>query len=193
MTTCSILVTDTGPLKTLAYAGQLDLLLKTGLTVFITDMVIEELRAGAQYPANQAALNFISHHLAVGNGNVQELTTGVPQNVALLKSLRIDPGEHSLKIALEDYCKTHPNDYALLLFEDNGIAKKTFVLPDNVALLTTRPFLQEMERRHVIQSATSVLKAAEIASVSAGDARDLLNRKTEHETPPRRNVSVKPF
>jgi hypothetical protein len=193
MTTCSILITDTGPLKTLAYAGELGLLLKTGLPIYVTDMVIVELQAGSQYVGNQLALDFIDQCLAAGDDSIQKIDTGVPQNAALLKSMRVDPGEHSLKIALEDYCATHPDDYALLLFEDKGIAKKTFVLPDNVSLLTTRPFLQEMEQRHIITSATDVLKAAEIASVSAGDARALLNRKSEHCTPPRRDISVKPF
>jgi hypothetical protein len=108
MTTCSILITDTGPLKTLAYAGELGLLLKTGLPIYVTDMVIVELQAGSQYVGNQLALDFIDQCLAAGDDSIQKIDTGVPQNAALLKSMRVDPGEHSLKIALEDYCATHP-------------------------------------------------------------------------------------
>ncbi|WP_031409499.1 hypothetical protein [Thiomonas sp. FB-Cd] len=193
MTTCAIIVTDTGPLKTLAYARRLDLFLKPGLPVYITDMVIEELRAGSQYLGNQLALDFIKDQVGVSGGLLKKIDTGVPQNAETLRSLRVDPGEQSLKIVLEDYYSTHPNDYALLLFEDNGIAKKTFVLPENVSLLTTRPFLQELERRKIIASAEDVLKAAEMASLAACDERKLLSRKKEHAAPPRNDPSVKWF
>lgn len=193
MTKCSILVTDTGPLKTLAYAGQLELLLKTGLPVYVTDMVIEELKAGSKYAGNQEALDFIMYYLEIKDGRLNKIDTGVPANAAALKSMRVDPGEHSLKIALEDYYALNPNDYAFLLFEDKDIIKKTYILPDNVYLMSTRPFLQEMEKRHVIVSATDVLRTAEIASVAASDGRVLLSRKTEYSISPRSNNMVIPF
>ena len=78
MTTCSILIVDTGPLKTLAYAGRLDLLLKPGLPVFVTDMVLEELRAKST-GGNIAALTFLNDCLA--NQKVIEYQTGVPEKI----------------------------------------------------------------------------------------------------------------
>ena len=192
MKTCAILVTDTGPLKTLAYAGQLELLTKTGLPVLVTDMVLAELYAGARFAGNKIAIDFIEKQFGE-NALFRKIATGVPENATVLKSLRVDPGEHSLKIALEDYRRDHPDDFALLLFEDNGIARKTFVLPDNVSLLTTRPFLREFEKRGLIDSAEAVLRAAEMASIAAEDERKLLGRKQEHSIPPRRDTTVRPF
>lgn len=191
MTTCSILLTDTGPLKTLAYAGGLDLLLATKLPLIVTDMVYAELSARKDLEGNKTALFFIDREIRTGRLEVTH--TGTPENANVLRSMRVDPGEHSIKIALEDYYKNNPESHALLLFEDSDIAKKTFILPDNVALLTTRPFLLEMEKRGHIQSAEDMLKEAEQRSLDAKDARSLLNRKKEYSTPPKNKSSINFF
>ena len=193
MKQCSILIVDTGPLKTLAYAGQLNLLLKTGLPVHITDMVIAELEAGSRFSGNRLALEFIYSHLDIQDGLIEEVFTGVPEKIAKYEELELDPGEESIRKALKDYEALDCDEYALLLFEDSVFAKKAYILPDNVYLLTTRPFLQELERRNIIHSAEDVLKQAEIASLEADDERKLLNRKREHSISPRRDITIKPF
>src|ERR1035437_4815012 len=118
MTKCSIIILDTSPLKTLAYADRLDLLLSPKFPVFVTYMVIAELKAGSQYLGNRRALDFINFHIDSGDGLVIKIPTGVPDQIEDLKALRVDPGEHSIKLALEDYYSANPDDYALLLFED---------------------------------------------------------------------------
>lgn len=193
MTTCSIIITDTGPLKTLAYAGSLHLLLAPGLTVFVTDMVLVELENGKIHSGNRDALAFIALELGRPNGQLRKIETGVPANVASYKALRVNPGEQSIKIALEDYAAANPDDFALLLFEDADIAKSTFVLPANVSLLTTRPFLLRLEKMGIVESAEALLRTAEMASLAADDARFLVNREQEHDVPPRGDQSVKPF
>jgi len=191
MSICSILLTDTGPLKTLAYADCLDLLLATKLPLKVTDMVNAELSAKKDLEGNRSALLFIER--AIETRHLEIIKTGTPENAEALRSMRVDPGEQSIKIALEDYYKSNPESHALLLFEDNDIAKKTFILPDNVALLTTRPFLLEMEKRGHIKSAEEMLKRAEQKSLAANDTRSLLNRKKEYSSAPKNKPSVKFF
>lgn len=192
MTKCSILVTDTGPLKTLAYANQLDLLLRTNLDIHITDMVIEELKV-RDLLGNRIALEFIAKNEVGDKRQITVVGTGVPAKAERLRELGVDPGEHSLKLLLNDYANSAIEKYALFLFEDYDIAKKTFVLPDNVYLLTTRAFLLECEDNKLIASAEDALKQAEKVSAENGDSRSLLNRKRETNEPPKRNRSVRPF
>jgi len=191
MTTCSIIVTDTGPLKTLAYAEKLELLLKPGLPVRIPDMVIKELEAGLPRSGNAIALQFVQ--VCIANNLVEKVDTGVPQIADYLRSIDQDPGDLSVIGALNKYKKTNPDDFALLLFEDNDLAKKQLFLPDNVFLLTTRPFLQELKDRGYVDSVEKLLKDVEVKSSLAGDDRNLLNRKKEHSIPPRSDAAVKPF
>ena len=167
MTTCSILITDTGPLKTLAYAGGLDLLLATKLPLVVTDMAYTELSFRKDLDRNKTGLLFIDREIKTGR--LEIIHTGTPENANSLRSMRVDPVEHSIKIALEDYYKNNPESHALLLFEDSDIAKKTFVLPDNVSLLTTGAFLLEMEKIGHIQSAEDMLKKVEQRHPGAKD------------------------
>jgi hypothetical protein len=190
VTQCSILIVDTGPLKTLAYAGQLDLLLKPGLPVLVTDMVLEELRAKNK-EGNIAALKFLEDCL--GKGTVEEYSTGVPQKIEKYRELGLDPGDESIKVCLKRLAAKNDDDYVLLLFEDNDLAKNAFLPVDNVYLLTTRPFLQRLEALKYVESAENVLREAERKSMASDDARVLLGRKREHDVAPRRDPRARPF
>ena len=189
MTKCSILIVDTGPLKTLAYAGRLELLLKPGLPVLVTDMVLEELRAKST-DGNIAALTFL--HDCITKKNVSEYSTGVPQKIEKYRELGLDPGDESIRICLKRFAAAS-DDHVFLLFEDNDLAKNSFLPVDNVYLLTTRPFLQRLEVLQHIESAEEILREAERKSTESDDARMLLNRKKEHDVPPRRDRNVVPF
>lgn len=79
--------------------------------------------------------------------------------------------------ALNKYKASNPDDYALLLFEDNDFAKKIALLPDNIFMLTTRPFFQALKDRGYIHSVEKILKKVEVLSAMAGDDRKALNRK----------------
>ena len=190
MTKCSILIVDTGPLKTLAYAGRLDLLLKPGLPVLVTDMVLEELRAKDK-EGNIAALKFLSE--CILNKRVEEYLTDVPKKIEKYRELGLDPGDESIRICLKRLAAKNDENYVLLLFEDNDLAKNSFLPVDNVYLLTTRPFLQRLEILKYIESAEDVLREAERKSAESDDPRALLNRKREHDVPPKRGSRVRPF
>ncbi len=190
MTKCSILIVDTGPLKTLAYAGRLDLLLKPGLPVLVTDMVLEELRA-KNTDGNAAALAFLSDCLL--KKSAEEYKTGVPEKIEIYRGLGQDPGDESIRICLRQLAAKDDDDSVLLLFEDNDLAKNSFLPVDNVNLLTTRPFLQRLETLQHIDSAEDLLREAERKSAESDNARALLNRKREHDVPPRKDSQVRPF
>jgi hypothetical protein len=190
MTKCSILIVDTGPLKTLAYAARLDLLLKPGLPVLVTDMVLDELRAKNKN-GNITALRFLED--CIRNKTVEEYPTGVPKKIEKYRELGQDPGDESIRICLKRLATKNNDDYVLLLFEDNDLAKNSFLPVDNVYLLTTRSFLQRLEIRKVIESAEDVLSESERKSADSDDARVLLARKREHDAPPVRDRSVIPF
>jgi hypothetical protein len=187
---CSILIVDTGPLKTLAYADRLELLLKPGLPVLVTDMVLDELRAKNK-EGNVKALKFLEDYIK--SKIVAEYQTGVPQNIEKYRELGLDPGDESIKICLKRLATSNDDDYVLLLFEDNDLAKNSFLPVDNVYLLTTRPFLQRLEILKVIESAEDVLIESDRKSAECDDARMLLTRKREHDVPPRRDQQVRPF
>ena len=195
MTTCAIVVVDTGPLKSLGYAGKLDLLLKPGIPVFLSDMVIQELKDGNQYPGNALALNFIQQHLGKG---IDEIDTGVPAIAADLKRLGEDPGDVSIRRVVAKYHAVGSDDdskdeeFALLVSEDEA-PMLTVDKRGNAYLMTTRPFLQEARKRGWIsEDVEDLMRKAETEAVAAGEepGRGQLTRKVEFNDRPRRNSTL---
>jgi hypothetical protein len=56
---------------------------------------------------------------------------------------------------------------------DKDVTQKTYILPDNIYLLTTRNFLKIFEDHKIISSAEQILREAEQASVNAINKRNL--------------------
>ena len=192
MTVCSIVIVDAGPLKTLAYSGRIDLLLRCGVPVQVSDMVVQEIKNGQQFLGNTIALAFIEGHLGKG---ITLALTGVPAIADKLAQLNVDPGDESIRrlIARLDEA-TDGNEYALLVSEDDRLMK-TADLSGMTYFLTMRPFLLEMEKRGLVDDAESLMLIAERAAVAAGEGpgRGQLKRKREWNSPPRRNALVQPF
>jgi hypothetical protein len=190
MHSCSIIVPDTSPLKTLAYGGVLDVLCKCGLSVRVVDVVVEELRAAKHLKGNQLALEFIER--ALREGALDMVRTGL--QISALRAMGLDPGDTAIQKVLKDIYAQEDDQYSLLLFEDTRMGRTAFVLPENVYLLTTRPFLQKLQQRGILEEdAEDVLKRAEHVALSFGNPRSLLNRKREFDVPPTRDRSVRPF
>ncbi|MCX7180351.1 MAG: hypothetical protein NTX56_16855 [Proteobacteria bacterium] len=192
MTTCNIIVADTGPLKTLAYADSLELLLTPGIPVYVTDMVIEELKNGYEFIGNVKALMFIKAHL---DKEILAIKTDVPQSAAIMRSINVDPGDESIRRVIKTYYESSDdNEYALLVSED-----RAFMLSADKSgstyLMTTRPFLLELESRGHITDAEGLMIKSETNAIAAGEGpgRGQLNRKKEVNRPPARNKTVKPF
>jgi hypothetical protein len=193
MTTCNIIVADTGPLKTLAYADSLNLLLIPGIPVYVTDMVIEELKNGSEFTGNAKALMFINAHL---NKEILEIKTDVPRTAAVMRSVNVDPGDESIRRVIKAYYESPEgeDEYALLVSED-----RAFMLSADKSgstyLMTTRPFLLELEKRGHIDDAEQLMIESEANAIAAGEGpgRGQLKRKKEIDRPPARNNTVKPF
>ena len=159
----SLIVTDSGPLITLAVAGALDVLFLPGLPVIVPDMVRHEVIADLSKPGAMLVADWIRannpHRLSVA-------PTEVFEEFMLLKS--INPATKTKnrgeQAAAEVLAKVlEGQDFgAVLVFEDSAVRKTNFLLrlPDAVVVASTSEFLFGLESRGVIASAQAILDRA---------------------------------
>ena len=159
----SLIVTDSGPLITLAIAGSLDVLFLPNLPVIVPDMVRHEViqdlsKPGAALVAEWIRLND-PRRLTVG-------PTEVFEEFLLLKSMNPatktkNRGEQAAAEVLGR--ELEGQDFgAVLLFEDSAVRKTNFLtrLPDCVVVTSTSEFLFGLESRGLIRDAQSILDQA---------------------------------
>jgi predicted nucleic acid-binding protein len=159
----SLIVTDSGPLITLAIAGSLDVLFLPNLPVIVPDMVRHEViqdlsKPGAALVAQWIRLND-PHRLTVA-------PTEVFEEFMLLRSMNPSTktknrGEQAAAEVLGR--QLEGQDFgAVLLFEDSAVRKTNFLtrLPDCVVVTSTSEFLFRLESRGLIQNAQSILDQA---------------------------------
>ena len=159
----SLIVTDSGPLITLAIAGSLDVLFLPNLPVIVPDMVRHEViqdlsKPGAALVAEWIRLND-PRRLTVG-------PTEVFEEFLLLKSMNPatktkNRGEQAAAEVLGR--ELEGQDFgAVLLFEDSAVRKTNFLtrLPDCVVVTSTSEFLFGLENRGLIRDAQSILDQA---------------------------------
>ena len=159
----SLIVTDSGPLITLAITGSLDVLFLPNLPVIVPDMVryevIQDLsKPGAALVAEWIRLND-PLRLTVGS-------TEVFEEFMLLKSMNPatktkNRGEQAAAEVLGRQLESQ--DFgAVLLFEDSAVRKTNFLtrLPDCVVVASTSEFLFGLESRGLLQDAQSILDQA---------------------------------
>lgn len=159
----SLIVTDSGPLITLAVAGSLDVLFLPGLPVVVPDMVRHEViqdlsKPGAVLVAEWIRLN-VPHRLTV-------MPTEVFEEFMLLKSVNPatktrNRGEQAAAEILGKELEGKDSG-AILLFEDSAVRKTNFLtrLPDCVVVASTSEFLLGLESRGLIQNAQFILDQA---------------------------------
>lgn len=159
----SLIVTDSGPLITLAIAGSLDVLFLPNLPVIVPDMVRHEVIQDLTKPGAALVAEWIRgndpHRLTVG-------PTEVFEEFMLLKSINPatktkNRGEQAAAEVLGR--ELEGQDFgAVLLFEDSAVRKTNFLtrLPDCVVVTSTSEFLFELESRGLLQSAQSILNQA---------------------------------
>ncbi len=191
MNKCGLVIVDTGPLKTLAYAESLELLLKVNIPIFISDMVICELENAIRYRGNAQVLTFIKKYLGT---QIKEIKTGVPEIAEELKKLKVDPGDESIRRIINKYEDELEGEYALLISEDDKFMRTADPI-GHTYMMTTRPFLKELENRHIINDAEKLMIKAEKNSIFYGEppGRGQLKRKREWNNTPLANPSIKPF
>lgn len=159
----SLIVTDSGPLITLAIAGSLDVLFLPKLPVIVPDMVRHEVIQDLSKPGAALVAEWIR------SNNPHRLTvspTEVFEEFMLLRSLNPatktkNRGEQAASEVLGR--ALDGKDFgAILLFEDSAIRKTNFLirLPDCVVVTSTSEFLFGLESRGLLENAQSILDQA---------------------------------
>jgi hypothetical protein len=159
----SLIVTDSGPLITLAIAGSLDVLFLPNLPVIVPDMVRHEVIQDLSKPGAALVAEWIRcsdpHRLSVR-------PTEVFEEFMLLRSMNPatktkNRGEQAAAEVLGRGLESQ--DFgAVLLFEDSAVRKTNFLtrLPDCVVVTSTSEFLFGLESRGLLQSAQTILDQA---------------------------------
>lgn len=152
------LLPDAGPLITLAYAGQLDLLLRPGWPLRLVDMVLHEVTRNAT-PTRDAITVFMAQHqppvieTVTCRRHQERMTLGGEQGPKVRKA---GLGELAMQEAINQLAWLEPPQPAVLLFEDHKIARTGFHLPEGTLRVSTRAFLIFLEEKGWLASAAEV-------------------------------------
>lgn len=175
MTRFSLVVTDAGPLITLAVAQALDTLLLVKLPVIVPDMVRFEVIRDLSRPGAQEVADWIRCH---EGQQVHVASTEVFEEYQVLLAANPDArtkdrGERAAaevlgKVMGKERGKERGKEPAgtqrgaILLFEDSGVRKQNFLirLPDEVLVVSTSEFLFGLESAKLLTSAADVLQRA---------------------------------
>lgn len=158
----ALIVTDAGPLITLAVADALDTLKMLGARIVIPDMVQFEVTRHADKPGAQEFIAWLDANEALVEIAITEEFAEFTELLALNPALRTrNRGEMAAAEVLANELDGGI-DAGLLLFEDSDIRKANFLvrIPDRVLLLSTSTFLHGLQRRHLIADAELVLDRA---------------------------------
>lgn len=174
------LVPDSGPLFSLAGAGELKLL--DAFELLVTDVVWMETAGRASHPKASREAMAIEQYLK-GNARCAVVPTQVG-SLAHAHGLAPNLGELSIQVV----CSTWPGRPRPMwvLFEDRWFQARQAHFPGNVALLGTHAFLIAAERLQLIASAAIVLKHIQDAGRSINTPAKALKRKALPGTPPRK-------
>ncbi len=159
----TLIVSDSGPLITLAVAEALDLLLLPNLPVIVPDMVRQEVTQDLTKPGAYLVADWL-------RANSSQLVTIAPTEVfeefMLLRSINPatktrNRGEQAAAEVLSRGLAG--KDFgAVLLFEDSAVRKANFLvrLPDNVVVTSTSEYLFGLQSRGLVANAQAILDRA---------------------------------
>lgn len=158
----ALIVTDAGPLITLALAGALDSLISTTASLYIPDMVRLEVVGDLSKPGAADVANWIR---ANEGSKLQITSTQVFEEFQILRAANpalksSNRGEQAASEVLGKLL-TDSDQYAALIFEDTAIRKQNFLvrLPDTVLILSTSAFLHGLERMGLFKNAEAVMNS----------------------------------
>ncbi|CAG4897026.1 hypothetical protein [Paraburkholderia gardini] len=153
------LLPDAGPLITLAYADALDLLLKSGWSVALVDMVLHEVTRN-ETPTSERIAAWAR------DSSIPVLETSIyhrymqPGTVSPVRKANL--GELAIQEAMSGFGLA-ADQTGVFLFEDYKIARASFLLPENCRKVSTRAFLAFMEGQGLIDSAAEIERRAILA------------------------------
>ncbi|MGK2898491.1 MAG: hypothetical protein ACSLE9_07365 [Burkholderiaceae bacterium] len=159
----SIIVTDSGPLITLAVAQALDALLAPKLPVIVPDMVRFEVIRDIDKPGAREVADWIRSNEP---GRVRVASTEVFEEFEILRRVNSatktnNRGEQSAAEVLSKELELQDHG-AILVFEDSMVRKSNFLirLPDEVVVTSTSEFLFALEEHGFLTNAAAVLARA---------------------------------
>jgi hypothetical protein len=153
------LLPDAGPLITLAYADALDLLLKSGWSVALVDMVLHEVTRNDTPTSVCIGAWARANNIPVLQTNVYRRYMQAPAAPPVRKA---NLGELAIQETMSGY-GLDAEQTGIFLFEDHKVARASFLLPDNCRKVSTRAFLLFLEQQGLIDSATDVERRAILA------------------------------
>jgi len=171
-----LIVTDTSPLITLAVADALDILLRLGMPIEIPDAVyVEATRVPSAAGASRIAA-WIRDHL--GRVEIVPTETGIDQIRRMEEGRPIrNLGEQAAIEVLDAFLVAHPDERAILVFEDSDIARRRPAPDARIFIVSTGDLLAEMEGAGLIQSSDRILDEA------ARQGREIKRRITTISSP----------
>jgi predicted nucleic acid-binding protein len=143
----TLIVTDAGPLITLAVADALDTLKLLGARIIIPDLVWFEVTRHADKPGAKVLIAWLESNRDIVEIGATEEFAEFSALLALNPELRTrNRGEIAAAEVLAN--ELDGMEAGLLLFEDTDIRKANFLvrLPDNVLILSTSTFLHGLDR-----------------------------------------------
>jgi hypothetical protein len=159
----TLIVTDAGPLITLAVADALDALLLPGIRVVVPDIVYFEVTRQLGKPGAQAVVDWVAAKGArvdiAETEEFAEFRVLLAVDALRHKSSR-NRGEPAVEVLVREF--DAGAEAAILLFEDSGLKKANFLgrIPDNVLLKSTSSYLYGLERRKLVPDAQQKLERA---------------------------------
>jgi len=154
-----VLLPDAGPLITLAYADALDLLFKPGWSVALVDMVLHEVTRN-QTPTSETLTRWVQvHQLPVIPTKIHDHHSQA-RSSNLIPPRKLNLGELAIQESMNNFALEMPPKTGVFLFEDNRIARASFVLPDNCRKVSTRAFLIFLEQKGWLASAIDIERQA---------------------------------
>jgi hypothetical protein len=160
-----LIVTDASPLITLAAADSLECLTMPNLHVIIPDMVYFEVTQDLAKTGAEDVVQWARKH----QGQVEIAPTSVFSEFQIIRladsrARSNGRGEQSALEVLDAAINQNPKLEAILLFEDNDIRTRRYMLalPERVTAISTGDLLYELEFAGYIQSSDYILDIAAI-------------------------------
>jgi hypothetical protein len=176
-----LIVTDTGPLITLAAADSLDYLLYPGVPVYVPDAVLYEATVRSDALGAQSIADWVQKHPKRVLPMVTQIFANYLADIDAGNLRRVrDLVERAALEAIRFGLDLHVNERAVFVTEDDRVVRGAFILTveDRARMIpmTTRDFLLGLEEAHRINSADKVYRIAEDAGRLASRRRVLLEQ-----------------
>jgi hypothetical protein len=161
-----LIVTDTGPLITLAAADALDYLLYPGVAVYVPDAVLYEATVNCRLLGAGSIAAWVQEHV----DDVRLIVTETFANFQVLRerdpaARQRDLGEQAALEAIRYGLKLSSDERAVLITEDDRVIRGSVIIlaedRERLIPITTRDFLVGLEAAGRINSADEVYRMAE--------------------------------